>query len=136
MPRQDKAFSIIDMFRALGDETRLRILSLIGNQEICVCYFVEALKIGQPKISRHLAYLRRSGLVRARKDGKWVHYSLRVPSQAHAARILRETREWASQQHEFQRDQVRLAAARCYPERFIAIQEAPVPSSLTKAPRE
>ena len=47
-------------FQALGDNTRLRLLNLMGDQEICVCYFVEILGQGQPKISRHLAYLRRA----------------------------------------------------------------------------
>src|SRR5437016_5033357 len=104
-PRQP--FSLIEMFQALGDRTRLRILNLTRDQEVCVCYFVEALRIGQSKISRHLAYLRRSGLVRARKDGKWVHYSLRAPSHPKAARILHEVLDWAAAQREFQRDQER-----------------------------
>ncbi len=75
-------------FQALGDNTRLRLLNLMGDQEICVCYFVEILEQGQPKISRHLAYLRAAGLVAARREGKWIHYRLVTPTEPHAAEIL------------------------------------------------
>lgn len=64
------------MFQALGDRTRLRILGLLLSGEVCVCDIHESLKIPQPKASRHLAYLRRSGLVETRRDGLWVHYRL------------------------------------------------------------
>jgi ArsR family transcriptional regulator len=65
--------------KALGDRTRLRILALLIHGEVCVCDIHESLKIGQPKASRHLAYLRRAGLVRARKEGLWMHYRLAAP---------------------------------------------------------
>ena len=64
------------VFKALGDATRLRILGLLLAGEICVCHIHESLKISQPKTSRHLAYLRRAGLVETRRDGLWVHYRL------------------------------------------------------------
>lgn len=64
-------------YAALSDPTRLRLLSLMKDREICVCYLQEVLKTNQPKISRHLAYLRRAGLVEARRDGKWAHYRLK-----------------------------------------------------------
>ena len=64
------------LFRALGDATRLRILGLLLTGEVCVCHIHESLKIPQPKASRHLAYLRRAGLVEARRDGLWMHYRL------------------------------------------------------------
>ena len=64
------------LFRALGDETRLRILGLLLAGEVCVCDIYESLKIPQPKASRHLAYLRRSGLVETRRQGLWIHYRL------------------------------------------------------------
>ena len=62
--------------RALADPTRLRILALLSGGEVCVCHIHEALTVPQPTASRHLAYLRRAGLVETRKDGPWVHYSL------------------------------------------------------------
>jgi DNA-binding transcriptional ArsR family regulator len=64
-------FDLERFFQALGDKTRLRLLNLMGDQEICVCYFVEILGYPQPKISRHLAYLRGAGIIKARREGKW-----------------------------------------------------------------
>jgi ArsR family transcriptional regulator, arsenate/arsenite/antimonite-responsive transcriptional repressor len=62
--------------KALADGTRLRILGLLLSGEVCVCDIHDSLKISQPKASRHLAYLRRAGLVTTRREGLWVHYSL------------------------------------------------------------
>ena len=64
------------LFKALADATRLRILGLLLTGEVCVCHIHESLKIPQPKASRHLAYLRRAGLVETRREGLWVHYRL------------------------------------------------------------
>src|ERR671921_2520758 len=64
------------LFKALGDATRLRILGLLLAGEVCVCDIHESLKIPQSKASRHLAYLRRSGLVETRREGLWIHYRL------------------------------------------------------------
>jgi ArsR family transcriptional regulator, arsenate/arsenite/antimonite-responsive transcriptional repressor len=64
------------LFKALADATRLRILGLLLTGEVCVCNIHESLKIPQSKASRHLAYLRRSGLVETRRDGLWIHYRL------------------------------------------------------------
>jgi ArsR family transcriptional regulator, arsenate/arsenite/antimonite-responsive transcriptional repressor len=64
------------VFKALADSTRLRILGLLLAGEVCVCHIHEALRIPQPKASRHLAYLRRAGLVTARRAGTWMHYQL------------------------------------------------------------
>src|SRR5213082_3505991 len=75
------------LFRALADATRLRILGLLLTGELCVCDIHESLKITQPKASRHLAYLRRSGLVDTRRDGLWIHYRLATPSDPVVATI-------------------------------------------------
>jgi ArsR family transcriptional regulator, arsenate/arsenite/antimonite-responsive transcriptional repressor len=64
------------LFKALGDATRLRILGLLLTGEVCVCDIHESLKIPQSKASRHLAYLRRAGLVDTRREGLWIHYRL------------------------------------------------------------
>src|SRR3954469_3737731 len=69
-------FEMETLFKALADATRLRILGLLLTGEVCVCHIYESLRIAQPKASRHLAYLRRAGLVRTRRDGLWVHYRL------------------------------------------------------------
>jgi len=64
------------LFKALADKTRLRILALLGNNEVCVCHIHDSLGLPQPTVSRHLAYLRNSGLVVARRDGVWMHYQI------------------------------------------------------------
>src|SRR6476469_3182842 len=63
-----------DAFKALAERTRLRILALLGNNEVCVCHLHDSLSLAQPTVSRDLAYLRRTGLVSARRDGVWMHY--------------------------------------------------------------
>jgi ArsR family transcriptional regulator len=76
------------LFKALADRTRLRILGLLGGGEICVCHIHESLNLPQPTVSRHLAYLRRAGLVVARKEGLWVHYRLAELADPVAATVL------------------------------------------------
>ena len=68
-----------DAFKALADRTRLRILALLGNNEVCVCHLHDTLGLPQPTVSRHLAYLRESGLVEARRQGVWMYYRLATP---------------------------------------------------------
>ena len=67
---------LIEVFKSLTDETRLRILKLLENGELCVCEIVAAVNIVQPKISFHLRTLKRAGLVKDTKHGKWTHYRL------------------------------------------------------------
>lgn len=84
-----KAASSVDqMFRAFSDRTRLRILNLLVGGELCVCDVVEVLGAPQPKVSRHLAYLRKAGLVEARKEGLWMYYRLSAPRNAFHAKLL------------------------------------------------
>lgn len=64
------------LFKALADKTRLRILALLGSNEVCVCHIHDSLNLPQPTVSRHLAYLRKSGIVEARRDGVWMHYQV------------------------------------------------------------
>lgn len=68
--------ALTDVYAALADSTRLRILSLLGEEEICVCHIHASLDVPQPTASRHLAYLRKTGLVEARREGIWMHYRL------------------------------------------------------------
>src|SRR5205085_3032209 len=103
-----KTYSMELLFKALADRTRLRLLSLMGEDEVCVCYFVEVLKTNQPKISRHLAYLRRAGLVAARREGKWMHYRVVEPPDPHAARIFKEVRACLQDDADMQCDRARL----------------------------
>ena len=69
----------VELFKALADETRLRILSLLSSGELCVCEITKVLDIGQPKASRHLAVLRQAELVVDRREGMWMYYSLAEP---------------------------------------------------------
>ena len=69
----------LEVFKACADETRLRLLVLLAERELCVCELVDVLEMPQGKISRHLAVLRRAGLVADRRDGTWICYSLRRP---------------------------------------------------------
>jgi ArsR family transcriptional regulator, arsenate/arsenite/antimonite-responsive transcriptional repressor len=130
MVKTHPTFSLDVLFRALADPTRLRLLNLIGDREICVCYFVQILGISQPKISRHLAYLRRAGIVAARRDGKWMHYRLSMPKDEAAASILRETLKRLAVKPEMQRDIARLGSACCKPEKFELLQGAPQPQAI------
>ncbi|MEW6714853.1 MAG: metalloregulator ArsR/SmtB family transcription factor [Nitrospirota bacterium] len=67
---------LLSVFKALSDETRLKMLKIIGKGEICVCDLVSVLSVSQPKISFHLNVLKAAGLIKDRKQGKWVHYSI------------------------------------------------------------
>jgi ArsR family transcriptional regulator len=125
-----KAFDMERFFLALADRTRLRLLHLIGEDEVCVCFFVEVFRTNQPKISRHLAYLRRAGLVTARREGKWMHYRLSPPEEPHARRIFTQVLEWLKQDSEMQRDRTRLVSLCCSPRPPVQIQGAPRPASI------
>ena len=131
MPKTPGSLFLDLLFRALADPTRLRLLNLVADREICVCYFVEILRIGQPKISRHLAYLRRAGMVAARREGKWMHYRLAIPKDQAAASILRETLKHLRENPEMKRDISRLSSACCSPQKFELLQGAPAPAVVT-----
>jgi ArsR family transcriptional regulator len=130
MGRRSKSFDLVRLFAALADPTRLRLLNLMDGREVCVCYFVEILKQGQPKISRHLAYLRNAGIVSARREGKWMHYSIERPEDARVASILDATLMSCKADKEMQSDLARLGQACCEPQRFVTLYGAPVPTHL------
>ena len=126
----NKDYSIETLFKALADRTRLRLIHLLGEGEVCVCFFVEVLNTNQPKISRHLAYLRRAGIVASRREGKWMHYRLIEPSDAQAASIFREVRSWLGNNSEMQRDRDRLEKICRAPHLPLPLKRAPRPVSL------
>jgi ArsR family transcriptional regulator len=128
-------FDMQQFFRTLGDNTRLRLLNLMGEQEVCVCYFVETLGGPQPKISRHLAHLRNAGIVSARREGKWMHYRIVVPPHIGATQILRQTLDWLKEDKAMQADQARLTKACCSPARH-ALDGAPLPTAVAEQCRE
>jgi ArsR family transcriptional regulator len=134
MSRLAKSYDLVRLFAALADPTRLRLLNLMDGREVCVCYFVEILKQGQPKISRHLAYLRNAGIVTARREGKWMHYSIKHPDDPRASGILDSTLQSFKADHEMQSDLARLGKACCQPQRFASLQGAPTPTRLEIRP--
>ncbi len=88
LPRLRGAGDLAAVYRALADETRLRVLALLGAGEVCVCHIQGGLRLPQPTISRHLAYLRKSGLVEARRQGVWMYYRLAEPDSPVVAQVL------------------------------------------------
>ena len=126
----NKQYSIELLFKALADRTRLRLINLMGDTEVCVCFFVEVLKLNQPKISRHLAYLRRAGVVSARREGKWIHYRIVEPPDSHAANIFREVRTCLADDPSMHSDRARLQKICCAPQLPVQLKRAPMPASL------
>jgi ArsR family transcriptional regulator len=102
------------LFAALADATRLRLLNLMAGREVCVCHFVEILGQSQPKISRHLAYLRQAGIVSARREGKWMHYSICTPADSPAASILSALLAALGNDRQMRADRAKLSRA-CLP---------------------
>jgi ArsR family transcriptional regulator len=125
-----KPYDMELLFRALADRTRLRLLNLMGDDEVCVCFLVEALKLTQPKISRHLAYLRRAGIVASRRQGKWMHYRLTRAADSQAAGVLSAVREWLAKDPQMQSDRGRLVTLCCSPKMSAALKRAPKPASV------
>src|SRR3974377_103443 len=121
MERSTSPADLTKLFAALSDPTRLRLLNLMDGREVCVCYFVEILGQGQPKISRHLAYLRSAGVVAARREGKWMHYKIIEPRNRDAAQILSQTIDALKKDRTMQTDRARLTKACCSPQKIPAL---------------
>ena len=120
-------FKLDEFFAALADRTRLRLLNLMRDGEVCVCFFAETLGTNNPKISRHLAYLKRAGLVKARRDGKWMHYSLEPPAEPQAAELFDSLLKTLEADNEMQADRLNLVNVCCTP-RLVSI----LPKKRTK----
>jgi ArsR family transcriptional regulator len=129
--RASKEAQVELLFKALADRTRLRLLNLMGDGEVCVCFFVEVLGTNQPKISRHLAYLRRAGVVAARREGKWMHYRVAAPADPRAARVFEEVMAWLRDDRDMQKDRARLANLCCAPQLPVRLQGAPRPANVS-----
>lgn len=116
-----------NLFLALADKTRLRLLNLMRAGEVCVCFFSEVLGESQPKVSRHLAYLRNAGIVSARRDGKWMHYQIERTSNPYGAKILEDTLSWLKAQNDMQADFEKLKSVCCSADSPVTIARAPKP---------
>lgn len=134
MGNSSKPVNLASLFAALADITRLRLLNLMAGREVCVCYFVEILGQGQPKISRHLAYLRKAGIVAARREGKWMHYSIRPPSDAGAASIFAAAMASLGNDKQMQDDLTKLDHACCAPQMLVVPEGAPIPALIPALP--
>ncbi len=125
--------SMQTFFTALADRTRRRILNLIRDGELCVCFFTEVLDVSQPKVSRHLAYLRNAEIVAARREGKWMYYRIIEPEDLHAAQILRDTLTWLASQERMRTDYEKLNLVCTSSNAPVQIARAPQPNTLRKA---
>ena len=119
------------LFLALGDGTRLRVLNLMRHGEICVSAFTDVLGQSQPKVSRHLAYLRNAGIVEARRDGKWMHYSLAAGLDDKTRLLLHELFKWMEDQAALQRDTDRYAETghQTHFQAFLPLLPEPTPTA-------
>ena len=97
------------LFMAFADRTRLRLLNLMADDEVCVNFFTEVLGESQPKVSRHLAYLRNAGLVETRRHGRWIYYSIKWPESEALVSVLNATLSALPDDPELQSDKVRLS---------------------------
>jgi ArsR family transcriptional regulator len=132
MIRGSKSTSLAGLFAALADPTRLRLLNLMDGREVCVCFFVEILRQGQPKISRHLAYLRKAGVVSARREGKWMHYRMVPQADEAAASILTAVLASLRGDRQMQADRAKLERACCAPQKLVMPEGAPRPATVAQ----
>jgi arsenate reductase/ArsR family transcriptional regulator len=99
--------------KAAADPTRVRILKILEGGEMCVCQVIATLSLGQSTVSKHLFLLRAAGLIKDRRDRKWVHYSLdRGSDSPYAGRMLRNLRGWLNDDPVIAKDRERAAMAR------------------------
>jgi ArsR family transcriptional regulator len=128
MSTDQTAKRLDEILKALADPLRLRILALVAEHEICVCYLVEVLQTIQPLVSRQLSFLRRIGLVEGRRDGKWIRYRILMPKSQAAAAVLAETLRQLKITRQSQDDLARLAA---YSQRKTGkLRGAPLPQRI------
>jgi ArsR family transcriptional regulator, arsenate/arsenite/antimonite-responsive transcriptional repressor len=120
--KEKKKFNLELFFAALADKTRLRLLNLMRDGEVCVCFFAETLNTNNPKISRHLAYLKRANLVAGRRDGKWTHYRISEPADEKAKTVFAGIMELLKEDKEMQKDREKLVDVCCAPRSLIKIQ--------------
>jgi ArsR family transcriptional regulator len=130
MSSGSKSASLASLFAALADTTRLRLLNLMSGREVCVCYFVEILRQGQPKVSRHLAYLRKAGIVAARREGKWMHYRIVPQADEASASILAAVLGSMDSDRQMQADLAKLERACCAPQKLVMPEGAPRPAPV------
>jgi ArsR family transcriptional regulator len=133
MGNEKQLIEMGNFFLACADKTRLRILNLMREGEICVYFLVEVLNESQPKVSRHLAYLRNAGIVEARRDGKWMHYKITTPNDPFAAQVLQNTLVWINSQEKMQSDYEKLRQICCSSDKTITLTQAPKQNTFAES---
>ena len=113
LPSSTRLRELPPIFKALSDPTRLRLLSLLSEGEVCVCFLSDVLKLVQPKVSRHLAYLKRAGLVTARREGKWMHYAWAELPDPIACNVMNGLRDWMAKDETLRRERAALRRVCC-----------------------
>lgn len=121
------------LFLALADKTRLRLLNIMREREVNVNAFVEITGESQPKISRHLAFLRNAGIVELRREGKWIHYKIAAPANDFAALVLRDALEWMNSHDEIRRENEKFIKARNSSEDAGTEKDTPQSNKFAKA---
>jgi ArsR family transcriptional regulator len=117
------------VFKAAADPTRARILKILEGGELCVCQVIAVLSLGQSTVSKHLLLLRAAGLIRDRRDRKWVHYTLNRGSDSpYAARMLRNLRGWLNDDPVIANDRERAARARAIGPMVICERKMTLPA--------
>src|SRR5205809_6287730 len=107
--RNEPAF----LFKTLSDPTRVRLLNLLVGGDTCVCELTDTLRVAQPKVSRHLAHLKRAGLVEARRDGKWMHYRCATRADSLVRHVLTGLRGWMAADHAMNGERSKRDTAGC-----------------------
>lgn len=120
----ESSFDAELFFAALADKTRLRLLNLMRDGEVCVCFFASALGTNNPKISRHLSYLKRANLVTGRREGKWMHYRLNEPSEPDARKVFDAAMKLIEGDSQMKADKQRLIDYCCSIDRPIEISRS------------
>lgn len=128
MANRATALRLDRLFRSLADPTRRRLLNLMASGEVCVCYFVAILGQPQPTISRHLAHLRRAGLVSAQRQGKWMHYRLTRCPEPEVRRLVNAALAYIAADPAMRTDRARLNQPCC------GITNPALRATLAKAP--
>jgi ArsR family transcriptional regulator len=121
--KKEKKFNLELFFAALADRTRLRLLNLMRDGEVCVCFFAETLETNNPKISRHLSYLKRAGIVAGRREGKWIHYRIQEPDNKKGKEVFAGIMEMLKEDKEMQTDREQLLKVCCVPQQPIQIKK-------------
>ena len=112
-PSSSRLRELPPIFKALSDPTRLRLLSLLSEGEVCVCFLSQVMKLVQPKVSRHLAYLKRAGLVTSRREGKWMHYAWTEQPDPVSRNIMNGLRDWMAKDKTLRRERAALKRVCC-----------------------